>query len=333
MKNENIELNNFISKSKRILLLTHKGPDLDAFCSMILISKILKNYYPEKEVIMQAKQLPSLNLPGMQEIQVVEEINSHGFDLIVITDAGDINMCLEKSLDQVDYENTPLIFIDHHKTRLEHTENILLINNGSSSATEEVYLIFQDILGKDFQIDNEMAELIQYGIVFDTERFLYESSTSSSFRVFADAKDVSSVDLEEYTYKSSKFPLEITPVVIEYLKTLTVVKDMAYITISKDTMTKFNFTKQAVNKAQSFLRDRYIKYIQGVHWGFTIRPSFKTEDHWYVSFRSLKGSQDVSIIAEELGGGGHMYSAAVPMKANSSEEVLERVLTVVKKYL
>ena len=66
---------------------------------------------------------------------------------------------------------------------------------------------------------------------------------------------------------------------------------------------------------------------------FIIKPSNTSDDEWFISFRSTNGYQDVKVIAEELGGGGHIYASGVPMKADSIQEVLERVLDVVKKYV
>ena len=49
-----------------------------------------------------------------------------------------------------------------------------------------------------------------------------------------------------------------------------------------------------------------------------------------LSFRSTKGYQDVRVIAEELGGGGHTYASGVLMKADSLDELLEKVLNMAK---
>ena len=91
--------------------------------------------------------------------------------------------------------------------------------------------------------------------------------------------------------------------------------------------------KQGASTAQSFLRDKYLRFIQGVHWGFIVKPDMNFDDIWFVSFRSTKEYQDVKIIAEELGGGGHTYSAGVQMKANSLDKVLDKILKVCRKHL
>jgi nanoRNase/pAp phosphatase (c-di-AMP/oligoRNAs hydrolase) len=152
-------------------------------------------------------------------------------------------------------------------------------------------------------------------------------------RIFADAKEVSPIDLEEFTYKYAKFPMEATPAVVEYLHSLKTEGDMAYMSISKERTKELNLSRQGINEAQSFLRDRYLRFIQGIHWGFIVRPDFELEDGWYVSFRSIKGYQEVAPIAEELGGGGHTYAAGLRIQAKTEAELLERILSVTRKYI
>lgn len=333
MEKENKKLKNILDRSKKILILSHKGPDLDAFCSMLITQQILKSIYPKKEIVIQARQNPSTNLPCMKEIKIQESLNSDTFDSIIVTDAGDMNICIDKEKDNVNYDDIPVVLIDHHDTIVNQLENILLINHNASSATEEVYMTFKDIFGRKLKLTKDIAELIQYGIVADTGRFLYDITTTNSLRIFADAKEISPVDLEEFSYKNDKFPKQATDAVIEYLKTLTIAGDMAYMYMDRKTIEDNPSLRQGVSEAQSFLRDKYLRFIQGVHWGFIIKPDINSIDNWFISFRSTKGYQDVKVIAEELGGGGHIYSAGVPFKANSLQEVIDATLKAVEKHI
>lgn len=308
-----------IRKAKDILLITHKGPDLDGFCSMLSTYGFIKKFFNKKKVRMIARQYPSMNIPFMKEIQIIDKVDD-SCGLLIVTDASDLSLCLDEG-ENINAKD--IVYIDHHKTEFDNKH--LLLNEFRSSATEQVYVTFYDMLGRHFDISKEIAELIQYGIVSDTGRFLYDLTSSDTFRIFADAKDISSVDLEDFGYRNSKFPKEATPAVIKYLQSLTIQGDMAYMYIEKD----IDIPKSGINEAQGFLRDKYLRSIQGVHWGFIVKPDFDKENGWFVSFRSTKGYQDVAVIAEKLGGGGHMYSAGVPIEADSGKEVVEKVLSVI----
>ncbi len=329
MQSYNKKLKQLIEKSRNILIITHKSPDLDAFCSMIMVKKFIEQIDSRKKIVMKTRQYPTINLVCMKEISIVKDLRTEDEDLIIITDAGSIDLCLDDSIDTLEKANTPVLCIDHH---VEDSlgNDTLIINEHRSSATEQVFASFKEILGRRFKITKEIAELTQYGIVADTGRFLYAVTTPDSLRFFADAREVLNVDLEDMAYKINKFPREANEAMIAYMKTLTIEKDMAYMYISKETIEENNLVKTGVNEAQSFLRDKYIRFIQGVHWGFIIKPDFDHENTWFVSFRSTKGYQDVGIIAQALGGGGHMYASASPISAENAEEALEKVLTTIR---
>jgi len=326
----NKEFKQLIEKSKNILIITHKSPDMDAFCSMIMTKKFIELGYPKMNVVMKARQTPTINIPCMKEITVVKEIKEGDEDLIVVVDAMSTAQCLDYTKDSLQDSSKPIVILDHHTDVAPDKANVV-INEARSSASEQVFATFKDIYGKNFNPTPAIAQLTQYGIVADTGRFMYAGTTPSTLRIYADAKEIMDIDLEEMTYKFGKFPREATPAIATYLKTLQIEKDMACMYISEDMIVKDGLTKQGVNEAQSFLRDKYIRFIQGVHWGFIIKPDFDKENSWYVSFRSTKGYQDVGIISKELGGGGHEYAAASPLKANTGEEALEKVLEVVHK--
>lgn len=331
MNNVEIQLKKYIERARRILILTHKSPDVDAFCSSLLLKQGLEQIFPKKVLVIQSRQNPTMKLPGMQDVQILSKLDSKDFDLIIVTDAGDMSLCVNED-DNIDIK-IPTIYIDHHDTFFSYQNGELLINNNMSSATEQVYVLLQGIWGKKFRLNEESAELIQYGIVADTGRFLYDVTTPNSHRVFADAQEITSVDLEEFSYRNSKFPREATPAIIKYLGSLTIEKDMAYMFVDREVLENNQELRQGASTAQSFLRDKYLRFIQGVHWGFIIKPDMNFDDSWFVSFRSTKGYQNVKVIAEELGGGGHTYSAGVQMKANSLNEVLEKILSVARRYL
>ena len=331
MKKGYSQFKELVKKSKNILILTHKGPDVDAFSSSLLLKQSLLELYPKKKIDFRAKQNPSLKLPWMKEIEMVSELNSEGFDLIIITDAGDLSLCIDEA-DSID-ASIPEVIIDHHDTFFEKKKNTVLINENMSSATEQVYMLLKTLYKNKFKLNEDLATLVQYGIVADTGRFLYDITTPNTHRVFADAKSIVDVDLEDYAYRNSKFPREATHAIIKYLESLKIENDMAYMAIDRKDLEEDLELKQGASEAQAFLRDRFLRFIQGVHWGFIIKPDMNTKDSWFVSFRSTKGYQDVRVIAEELGGGGHTYASGVLIKESSLETLLERILTIVQKHI
>ena len=148
MKKESKQFKKLIEKSKNILILTHLGPDPDAFGSSLIMKKMLNTYYPQKEVIFKAKQLPKDNYPFMDEITLVEEFENGNEDLVIVCDMGELVKCIEPK-SAFTLENKKLIYVDHHRTDTDDGD--LTINEHLSSATEQVIVLWKDVLGKKFK--------------------------------------------------------------------------------------------------------------------------------------------------------------------------------------
>lgn len=329
MDKQHKALKRYIEKAKRILVVSHRGPDMDAFCSMLLVKEFLNIYYPDKDVTAKSKQLPNFNIPNMHDITVVDTIDEGDEDLIIAVDAAEIDLVCDEE-DGLKNSSKPVIIIDHHKT--ERNKHDVVINEGRSSAAEQVIFTFKEILGKKFELTKEIAELGQYGISSDTGRFKYEVTTPDSMRLFADLFEFSPVDLEELEIKSKKFPLDSAPIIVELIRRINIEGDMAYTYINKEDIKRWDRTN--IGEAINFFKDGFLRYIQGVHWGFTLKPSLREKNNWWISFRSTKGYQEVDKIAEDLGGGGHLRASGAKLEYSEPrdlEQVLTDVLTVIKK--
>ena len=68
---------------------------MDAFCSMIMTKKFIELGYPKMNVVMKARQTPTINIPCMKEITVVKEIKEGDEDFVVVVDAGSMAQCLD----------------------------------------------------------------------------------------------------------------------------------------------------------------------------------------------------------------------------------------------
>jgi phosphoesterase RecJ-like protein len=322
-------LKRYIEKAKRILIVSHRGPDMDAFCSMLLTKEFLNIYYPKKSIIAKAKQLPSFNIPRMHDITVVNSLKKGDEDLIIVVDGADLDIVCEKGDDLITTSKT-VVAIDHHQTLTDKSD--LVINEGRSSAAEQVICTFKELLGKRFKLTNEIAQLGQYGINADTGRFLYETTTPDTLRLYADLYEFSPIDLEEVTYKVNKFPKGSLNIIAELLNRVNIEGDMAYTYVNRKDLEIWDSAD--ANEAFTFVKNNIIRYIQGIHWGFMIKPVIDEPNNWFISFRGTKGYQRVDKIAEALGGGGHMYASGAKIEYSESktlEQVLNDTLRVVKE--
>ena len=330
MKKEYRKLHSLIKKSQNILILTHKGPDFDAFASGLILKKFLNTYYPKKTVTFKARQSPTQNIPFMHEIQVASKLDETNEELIILTDSSGWDMCITDQ-DTIHLTTKAKIgVIDHHDT-LESKADVT-INNNMSSATEQVLDFCMKVKGN-YKITKEISMLGQIGIITDTGRFLYENAKPHTYELMAKLRGIYELDVEDFEYRNSKLPADsLLPIKI-YIQNIHIQKDMSFTYVTNKDIKDFGLTKTGINSAQMFIRDNITRNIQGVHWGFIAKPSYLAENEWYVSFRSTKGYQKVDKIAEALNGGGHEYSSACKIKANDGDEASKIVLEAISKVL
>ncbi len=330
MKKAYRKFKKLIENSNDILILTHKGPDFDAFASSLILKKYLNTFYPKKNVVFKTRQFPTQKIPFMNEIIIAQTIETQQEDLVIITDAVGWDMCILKE-DTIQITQAKIAIVDHHSTKGMNAD--VIINNSMSSTTEQILDFCKEVSGGKFKITPEISTLGQIGIVYDTGRFAYDNTTPDTYRLMAQLRKVYPLDLEEFEYKSAKFPVDSLLPIKVYIQNLHIINDMAYTYLNKSDINSLKLTKIGINGAQEFVRDNIVRYIQGVHWGFIVKPSYTTENEWLVSFRSSKGYQEVSTIAEALNGGGHQYSAATRIVANDGEHAANIVLDTVNRIL
>jgi phosphoesterase RecJ-like protein len=327
MNKESKQLKRLISKANNIKIVSHNGPDMDAFCSMLITKEIINTYWPNKDIVVVSKKSPSFNIPMMQDIKIVDSYKRGDEDLILIMDVGNWSLILSEQ-DEKEIINVPYAVIDHHQTILKEQE-LLIINNNLSSTTEQIIRTFSDILGKKFKLTDTVAQLGQYGIIADTGRFMYETTSADTIKLFADLFELSPVNIEEIEYKSNKFPEKALGIITKILETLHTQGDMSYAYMDNETIQNNNWGHYDVNQAFRFVKNNILRYIHGTHWGFLVKPHVGEENTWQVSFRSSVGYQEVDKLAESLGGGGHLHSAGAILKFDkekTAEEVVQYIL-------
>jgi len=328
MKKEYAIFKKLIERSNNILLISHKGPDFDAFASCLILKNYINTYYPNKNVVFKSRQSPTQKLPFMNEITISQILNTENEELVIIMDAGGWDICVQKE-DTIQITTAKVAVVDHHITKGLNADAV--INDGMSSTTEQILDFCMNVKGKKYVITPEISMLGQIGIVYDTGRFAYDNTTPQTYELMAKLRRIYPLDLEEFEYKSSKFPQESLLAIKVYIQNLQIVGDMAYSYINKSDINNLKLTKIGINAAQEFVRDNIIRYIQGVHWGFVVKPSFTLENEWKVSFRSSKGYQEVASIAENLNGGGHQYASASKVVANDGDQAVKIILDTIEK--
>ncbi|WP_455661594.1 DHH family phosphoesterase [Pradoshia sp.] len=162
-----------IKQYETIILHRHVRPDPDAYGSQCGLGEIIKASFPEKNVYMVGQEEESLRF-----LKQLDQIPDSAYDqaLVIVCDTAN----QERVCDQRYTMGDKLIKIDHHPNEDVYGD-IVWVDTTASSCSEMIYELY--LFGKDkgLTMTQEAARLLYGGIVGDTGRFLYPSTTDKTF--------------------------------------------------------------------------------------------------------------------------------------------------------
>ncbi|MDO8743072.1 MAG: DHH family phosphoesterase, partial [Candidatus Azambacteria bacterium] len=164
------EIEKIILKAKRILAVTHQGPDSDAIGSLsafgFYLKKIKKPHY-----LLCVSGVPEYLkfIPGSSQIK--SKHPKSGYDLIIGFDYGTKSQLgLENYFKK--YPKIPLLVFDHHLST-DQDADFGIVKPEYSSTCELLYDYFKTV---GFKIDRKIAYVLAVGILDDTGFFKYTDS-------------------------------------------------------------------------------------------------------------------------------------------------------------
>lgn len=315
-----------IKKANKILLNCHFGADPDGIGSTLATKLVLESMGKEVKVICPSRNLSKQTdyLTGYSDINLGVDFHSYDFsghDLFIIHDTSDTSVLTGKEV-KLDIK-IPVIVIDHHQT-FDLENNIKILDNSASSVGEILFRVFQD-----WQIDygKDVADCLLTAIIGDTGTFSYPGADAKTLRAAADLmeKGADKTMISNRIFRAEDF--KILKFWSKALARAEIDNDNHFIW-SAVPYIDFEMCKDlpAVKSKTAAL---FAPIIENTDFGFIAieeRPNFIS-----VSFRG-RTDFDTSIIAEELGGGGHPIASAVRFENIPFDQAVEKVLSVCRKY-
>ncbi|HYK74016.1 MAG TPA: bifunctional oligoribonuclease/PAP phosphatase NrnA, partial [Pseudoneobacillus sp.] len=163
-----------IEQFETIIVHRHVRPDPDAYGSQCGLVEILKASYPNKQVYAVGKEDPSLHY-----MRRLDNISDDVFTdaLIIVCDTANE----ERICDSRYRLGKKLIKIDHHPNEDAYGD-LLWVETEASSDSEMIYEFYLFGQDKGLKMTDEAARLLFAGIVGDTGRFLFPSTTDKTFK-------------------------------------------------------------------------------------------------------------------------------------------------------
>ncbi len=309
-----------IKEDRRFLIASHQSPEGDAIGSSLALAIALKNLGKEVTTFNQ-DGVPKLLqfLPRAKEVSR-ELPRGITYDCAFIVDCGDPELLGEefpriKGIRKI-------INIDHHSTN-NGFGDLQFIDPGASAAGVLIYRLLQKIPA---EITQEIATNIYAAILSDTGSFHYHNTTAEGLRIAGEMieQGVEPEKIAQQLYETQ--PSAYLQLLALVLGTLEVAHGgkVASVTVLQEMFQRTGTSKEA---AEGFVN--YPSSIEGVSVALLFREI--SEGKFKISFRARKNI-DVSLLAQEFGGGGHQKAAGCTIEG-TLPEVKNTVLQVVGKHL
>jgi phosphoesterase RecJ-like protein len=296
-----------IKQYETIIVHRHVRPDPDAYGSQCGLVEILKESFPEKKVYAVGKEDPSLYF--LRRLDSIEDDIFKGALVIVCDTANAERICDERySLGE------KLIKIDHHPNEDPYGD-LLWVETSASSCSEMIYEFY--LFGKDkgLKMNDEAARLLYAGIVGDTGRFLFPSTTKKTFAYAGELihYNFPRTELLDKMYELNPNIIKLNGYILQNFELQ--VNGVASVILSKELLKEFG-----ANPPEASLLVGTLGNVKGIKaWVFFIEE----DDQIRVRLRS-KGPV-INGIARNFKGGGH------PLAAGASIHSWDEVDNVLKE--
>ena len=167
-----------IEQYDRIVIYRHIRPDFDAMGSQMGLYHFLKENFPKKEIHYVGDNHVSFTPRLFPETErLSEEWHKGGDFLAIVLDVGDKDRIADPR-----FENANCIVkFDHHPCKSDIAPGYSVLDTSAASAAEIVADFCLSWKGK--KLSQEAARNFYIGIVGDSGRFLYSSTSVHTFQV------------------------------------------------------------------------------------------------------------------------------------------------------
>ena len=285
-----------IEAQDTIILHRHTTPDGDALGSQIGLKHLILENYPGKTVYTVGDAAMRY---GFMADSVMDEIPDEAYAdaLAVILDTSGRNLISDSRYTKAKITAR----IDHHLL----IEEIAQIEVTDSSFESCCGLVTQMAIESGWRMNTLAAQSLFTGMVTDSGRFRYDSTTARTFRLasFLMEQSIDTAAIYRNLYASD---LEMMKLRAHYVEKIQLTeKNVAYIYTTRDELAQVNTDLFSISRGMvSLMND-----IKGVDiWAnFT-----ETDQGVFCELRS--GKYNINRVAVKYGGGGHVKASGATLK-------------------
>jgi bifunctional oligoribonuclease and PAP phosphatase NrnA len=303
-----------IENYETIIIHRHVRPDPDAYGSQGGLAEILMASYPEKNIYTVGAEEPSLNY--LRRLDAISDDTFKGALVIVCDTANAERICDER------YRlGEQLVKIDHHPNEDPYGD-LQWVDTSASSTSEMIYEFYLTFKEKGLKMSDEAARLLYAGIVGDTGRFLYPSTTNKTFAYAGELihYNFSRTELYDRMYELAPNVVKLNGYILQNFELLE--NGAAKVVMKRELLDQYS-----VKPSEASLLVSELGNVRGIKaWVFFIEE----EDQIRVRLRS-KGPV-INSIARNYNGGGHPLAAGASIYSwDDVDKVLAELIQACKE--
>ena len=318
-------LENLIKESKKVMIMGHTNPDMDAIGSCMGIYRLAKTLN-KNAYIVNSDETPALDSfkqslekePEYEDVIINKEVALENIDedtLLVVVDTHRVNYVDTPELLE---KTKKIVIIDHHRRVADYIENATLVFQEvyASSAAELVTELLQ-YTETNVDLKTIEAESLYAGIMMDTKNFTFKTG-------------VRTFEAAAYLRRCGVDIIRVKKWFQSDLSSFTLIADIvkkAEIVLGEIAISIYDEKSKDTNLICAKAADELLT-ISNITASFVLG---NLGDKICISGRSI-GNINVQIILEKLGGGGHITLAGAQVEGMSIEETKQELINRINEY-
>jgi len=285
-----------IEAADRIILHRHQNPDGDALGSQLGLWHVLRDTYPEKEIYAVGDMTPRYSFMAERPMDTLEDGDFDGALCILL------DMSAAALVSDTRYKRArDTIRLDHH-VYLEKFADLEVTDSSYESCCGLVTAIIMEC---GWTLSPAAAKLLYTGMITDSGRFRYASTSARTFRLaaFLMEREFDTTDIYRSLYADDLFFIQLRAKMT--LKIQATPHRVAYIYTTKEEADSFG--------ADTFTLSRGMVNVMSEIRGIDIWVNFTESDEGvYCEIRSSR--HNINPVAVKYGGGGHQRASGATLK-------------------
>ncbi len=315
-----LKIGDMILKAKRIAIISHRSPDGDTSGSGMALREMLSGYEKYIEnVCVDPMPISFMYMPGIQSYKT--DFSPKDFDLIITVDAAAKHQTgMNETKPELFSGSIPLVNIDHHISN-EMFGTVNLVEATACSTTAVLWKFFEVLSWK---VTPDAATCLLNGLMTDTGSLQHSNSTPESFRIAAKmlAAGADLASIRKNVFQTT--PVSTLKLWGEILNRVDIDDEGVVVA----TVRQSDFEKTGADPKDISGAIDYLNMVPEAKYSLLLTERLGKVKG---SLRTQRDEVNVSDIAGNFGGGGHVKAAGFTVPGRLQVERRFKIIPEEKK--